>query len=63
MPDSNNYDAIKQQKIESQNRFYKDLYASRDNGSYSIDKLSLKSDLIDPAKLPKYLPKNIPNFD
>ncbi|MEZ8797274.1 hypothetical protein OA7_0008765 [Vibrio cyclitrophicus 1F53] len=63
MPDSNNYEEIKQKKIESQNRFYKDLYESRDNGSYSIDKQSLKSELIDPAKLPAYSPKNIPNFD
>lgn len=61
--DSEDYDKIRRQKTESQNRFYKDLFESRDDGSYSIDKNCLKSKLIDPSKLPKYRPKDIPDFD
>ncbi|MFS1877501.1 hypothetical protein [Enterovibrio norvegicus] len=63
MQSSKSYDAIRKQKKESQERFYQDLYASRDDGSYSIDKESLKSELLDPSKLPHYPPKKIPSFD
>lgn len=63
MKSSNDYDSIRKQKKESQDRFYQDLYASRDDESYSIDKESLKSELIDPSKLPLYPPKKIPSFD
>lgn len=54
---------MRRQKQESQRRFYDDLFKSRDDGSYSIDKESMKSDVIDPEKLPNYPPKDIPNFD
>lgn len=54
---------MRRQKQESQNRFYKDLFESRDDGSYSIDKNSLKSEFINPEKLANYPPKDIPDFD
>ncbi|MEZ8816863.1 hypothetical protein BCU19_15675 [Vibrio cyclitrophicus] len=63
MANSKSYDEMRRQKQESQRRFYDDLFKSRDDGSYSIDKESMKSDVIDPEKLPNYPPKDIPDFD
>ena len=63
MANSKSYDEMRRQKQESQNRFYKDLFESRDDGSYSIDKNSLKSEFINPDKLPNYPKKDIPDFD
>jgi hypothetical protein len=58
-----NYDEMRRMKCESQERFYVRLFASRDDGSYSIDKRSLRSNLIDKSRLPKLSLKNAPSFD
>ncbi|CDT22952.1 hypothetical protein VCR4J2_280004 [Vibrio coralliirubri] len=39
------------------------MFKSRDDGSYSIDKESIKSDVIDPDKLPNYPLNGIADFD
>ena len=57
-----NYDEIRKQKNESQARFYEHLFASRDNGSYQVDKRCLNSVLINPKYLPKLNIKNLPKF-
>lgn len=54
MANSKSYDEMRRQKQESQRRFYDDLFKPRCDGSYSIDKESIKSDVIDPDKLPNY---------
>lgn len=58
-----NYDEMRRMKRESQERFYVRLFASRDDDSYSIDKRSLRSNLIDKSRLPKLSFKNAPPFD
>lgn len=57
-----NYDELKRTKLESQERFYVRLFASRDDGSYSIDKRSLHSNLTDKSRLPKISLKKAPSF-
>lgn len=57
------FDAILKQKRESQERFYRRLFETRDNGTYEVDKRCLRSDLIKPENLPKLSVKNLPDFD
>lgn len=57
------FDEILRQKRESQERFYKRLFETRDNGTYDIDKRCLQSKLIKKANLPKLSVKNLPDFD
>ncbi|ELP6118997.1 TPA: hypothetical protein I7730_16205 [Vibrio vulnificus] len=63
MPNELSYSALRQQKIESQSRFYAHLYASRDNGSFEVDKRSISSNLINKKNLPKLSIKSVPVFD
>lgn len=63
MSNKANYDELKRMKLESQERFYVRLFASCDDGSYSIDKRSLHSNLIDKSRLPILSLKKAPSFD